>query len=599
MKVISQEEYKKRYGEDDFNRFAGTPTSSENKGTSSLLSPAKESLSSLKTLYGGGEQGIAMKLKNNVQEGAADIQKGFQSGDASQAITGLVKGTTKSALRMGGDVLGTIFAPVGAALEATGINKAFDAVGNAVVDSSLGQKLTDNPTVQKFAMEHPNAGEDFSRALNIALAGLETGKVKPSTIAERTKAQFTPKPKAPAVPEAPAKTIEQMRAEKIKQGFEEQNTRLKSADKSFSKNTKVYTNPDGTKTTVTPVDTFAKYNITPTVEKGGIDMGDYQMGTGALGKIKENVLSIDEAIDTSLKNTGRGVPLDDFKTRAIEAIKRDETLKESGKVGSTVKKLEGVFDDFKESYGETVQEIDVNNIRKTMNRDFNLDTVDVSRVIGDVAREIVYNSTPEQTVKTLLRQQGELLSAKKYAETVNGTKVTGGRLGNMAMRTAGAVAGSTLHNMPVIGPLLGMVGGEYLARAMQQTQFKSPIVEAKAFFQRSNSNTPTTNANTIPSKASIPENTTPSQKPVNMQGGYIKNPLKSATPVEVSKSVDSYDLVNIRDYLKTGNIRSFQRLTPLFEATGIDNMTFTDLNIFLKKVLELNTQKLPVTSSKK
>lgn len=546
MQTLSPEEFKKKYGASAISQFA--PVTPQTSTLSNIAAPAKESVSALGTLYGGGDQGIANKLKTDVQQGASDISKGFTGGTVKSVGEGIIKGTTKAGARTAGDIANTIFAPVGAVLGATGINKVFDKVGQAVVDSPLGQKITDNKSVQDFAVAHPNAGEDFGRALNLALAGSETGK-----IGEKAKVEALPET---PTPKAPPKTIEQMRADKIKQGFEEQNARLKTADRSFNKNTKTYTGPDGAKTTITPIDTFAKYNITPTVEKGGIDMGDYQQGKGALGKIKEQVSTIDEAIDKSLTDTGRGVPIEDFKSKAIDAIKNDDTLKQSGKVASTVQKVEGIFNDFKSSYGDIVHETDINNIRKTMNKDFHPDTVDVSRVIGDAAREIVYNSTPEQTVKTLLRQQGELLAAKKYAETINGTKVTGGRLGNMAMRTAGAVAGSTLHNLPVIGPLLGMVGGEYLSRAMQQTQFKSPIAEGKALLQRLKSTEPTANANNIPNKAIITEDSTPIEKPINYKSGYVKNPLGKAVP-----EGDRNSLINIIDNIRSKGKEG--KFTPL------------------------------------
>jgi hypothetical protein len=367
------------------------------------------------------------------------------------------------------------------------------------------------------------------------------------------------------VPDVLTKNVEQMRAEKIKSGYEEQNTRLKTVDKSFNENTKTYKNEDGTTQKVTPIETFEKHNITPVIDKGSIQMGSYKTGEGALGKIREKVADLDSQIDIKIKesSTGKGVPLDEFKNNAIKEIMNDPNLKRSGKVASTVKKLETVFEDYKNSYGDVLQETEINAIRKVMNADWSPETVDVSRVIGDTAREIVYNVTPDKITKTLLRQQGELLSAKKYAETLNGTKVVGGKLGNMALRGTGAIIGSTVKNAPVVGPVLGMLGGEYAARVLQQSQFKSLGAETKALFQRSNKNQPSNNAKTIPKSTIIPQiNTKTNKIPAipkskssliesikaqkekinkipNKQGGFIKIPKAKNVLTEEAKKYNS------------------------------------------------------------
>lgn len=518
MKTISAEEFKKLHGEAAVQQFGNV---SKKKPSGNAFS---DGFQGLKTLYGGGDQGIARKLQADIQTGASDIQKGLSRGVSGgltpsktlnlgglQAKTNpsgaqdVAKGVFKTGLRTAGDVAGAIFAPIGAAIGATGLGKASDFIADKLINNTqLGNTVTDNPKVQEFAVEQSNAGEDFNRALNLAFGAAETGKIEPSTVLKRTKTQLTPpKITPPTLPDSLTKSVDELRTEKIKSGYEEQNSRLKSADKSFNLNTKTYKAPDGTVTKVTPIDTLMKYNITPVVEKGTINMGDYQTGQGALGKIKEEVGRIDGEIDIKLVDSGTGVPLDVFKEKVIEQVTKDPTFRQGGTVASTIKKLEAIFDDYKQSYGDTIHETEINAIRKIMNQDWKPETMDVSHVIGDAARRIVYDVTPDQSVKMLLRDQGELLSAKKYAQTINGTKVTGGRLGNMAMRTGGAILGSTLRNLPVVGPLLGMIGGEYLARGLQQTQFKSPVAEGRALLQRSKSKTPTTSANTTPKTATI------------------------------------------------------------------------------------------------
>lgn len=534
MKTLTPEEFKKLYGDVGAKALLN---SSKPKQTG-FASNVQESIGGLKTLYGGGEQGIANKLKQDVQAGAQDIQSG-----------NVVKGIAKAGLRTAGDVAGAVYAPIGAAIGVTGFGKLTDKIANSFVNSTIGNKITDNQSVQNFAMSRPNAGEDFNRALNLAFAAFDGGKIDPKTMLDRTKAQMTlPTIKLPDITRG--KSVEEMRTAKIKQGFEEQNSRLKTADKSFNENTKIYKGPDGVESKVTPIDTFGKYNITPSIEKGSINMGDYKTGQGALGKIKEQVASLDGEIDGKIQNSGKGIPIEQFKQITLDAVSKDASIKRSGQVASISKKLESIFNDYQSSYGDMLSETEINAIRKVMNSDWKPETMDTSHVVGDAARQIIYDLTPDKYIQMLLRQQGELLSAKKYAETLNGTKVTGGRLGNMAMRTGGAIIGSTLHNLPVIGPLIGMLGGEYAARALQQSQFKSPIAEGKALLQRSNIKLPTTNAKIIPNNAIPKSSVKPAVKSTglstskqsffdatkanlknksNSQGGFIKNPLAKSS----------------------------------------------------------------------
>ena len=140
-----------------------------------ILGPAKEAATGLGTLYGGGEQGIAMKLKADIEAGAKDIEEGK-----------ILKGVAKAGLRTAGDIASLIFAPIGAAIQATGFNKLTDYLGEKIAETAPLEAITDIPMVQNFALTHPNAEEDFNRALMLMLAGLDRNKIEPSTIIPRT-----------------------------------------------------------------------------------------------------------------------------------------------------------------------------------------------------------------------------------------------------------------------------------------------------------------------------------------------------------------------------------------------------------------------------
>jgi hypothetical protein len=448
---------------------------------------------------------VARNIKNdvvsNVQEGA-DTYTQAREGKKNPILAGF--GIARN-------VTGAMVAPV-----TQTVGAALGTVVNPVVNA-IANKVSDSTAVQDFAAimdKHPDLGNAINdltqTGLNMTVVGggpKVAGKV--ATRVKTSGAQMADTIKSTVTPDiSPVKIATERRA-KLNEGFETQNTRLKSVGKSFEANTKTYKDPKtNTTTTVTPIDTFAKYDVAPVIENGTIKMGDYQTGTGELGKLKAGVDNLDSQIDTLLTDTKQTIPTEDIIQSAIQQAIADPTLKASGKVNVTIKKLMTILDDYSTTYGDTLTPVEINNIRKVMNKDWSPETMDTSRIIGDAAREIVYNSTPDMEVRSLLRNQGELLAAKKYAETINGTKVVGGRLGNMAMRTAGAIIGSTVSKLPVAGPIIGMIGGEYAARALQQTQFRSAWTELKALLQ-SNSTEPTQSANITPNSATIsPKRTT-------------------------------------------------------------------------------------------
>ena len=483
----------------------------------------REGISGLKTTYGGGPNSIGAKIIDNVKTGAKDIQEGvsgvtdvFGRGDAANvaAKTKIAKGVIKAGARTAGDVAGAIYAPVAAAVGATGIGKVFDKAANAIVDSPLGQAITNNKAVQDFAMNHPNAGDDFSRAMSLAFAARDKGKIDPKTVVPRTVEQVKSAGSKITSPvralenkvansEFMNKSVDEMRSNKVRSGYMEQNNRVKSVNNAFKEGTRTYKGLDGKTEKVTPVDTLSKNNIKPEINNGTIDMGDYKNGIGGLGRIKNIVDDIDNQIVTKIGDGSTNIEA--FKKATIAEIKKNSSLKQTGKVEPTLRKIETVFDDYKNSYGENISNKEINAIRKAMNNEWNPETVDAARAVGNAAREIVYNTTSDKAVKALLQEQGKLLAARTYAEAINGTKVTGGRLGNYAMRTGGAVIGSTIKDVPIIGPIAGMLGGEYLARAMQQSQFTSFGAELKALAQRSNKSQPIKSASATPKSSISPK----------------------------------------------------------------------------------------------
>lgn len=273
------------------------------------------------------------------------------------------------------------------------------------------------------------------------------------------------------------KDVQTLRADKITEGLTEQNSKLKTAQKAFDNNTITRTTNEGAKQTITPIDTVAKYNLTPEVKNGSLLTGHN------ITQIDDHLDTLDNTITSKLADTKITVPIDVLRQDMVNAAKKNPILQESGKVQSTIDAANKRIDDFQSTYGDSIPLTTINKIRIRANKDFSPDTADASLAIGDAGRRLVHDATGDNTIKGLLQDQGELLAARKYLNTLNGTKVSHGSIGKYALRTIGAVIGSTVEKAPVIGPLIGAFGGEAVARGLQQAQFKSVGAEGKALVQ--------------------------------------------------------------------------------------------------------------------
>lgn len=471
-----------------------------------LLRKAKQEGKTKEQALGLLAQSRNSQTSTPAKESVVDRVKGV-IGNASQTVRNAVTGQGEYAgqnpLQRGVEATAATFNTVpqtAMAVAPEPVRNAAEAVGEKVNEqfNKLTQFIGSNPDLQKWVMDNPDATDKIINTAKTFQAGGEiagtilSAQGTANTLqkgadlnkAAATKAADTVSNTAQTVKTALTPTAEQIASErnaKMVSGLSEQNTRLKTADKAFTKNTITRVSADGkTKTKITPIDTFVKNDIAPVIEKGSIQMGDYKLGEGELGKIKVKVSALDDQISDKLVKSGQSIKIADLEMKAFEDVMKNPEFKQSGTVGSNVSKLEARFNDYRASYGDSIDIGELNNIRKTANMDFSPDTQDLSRVIGDTSRAVIYKSTPDGSVKKLLQQQGELLAARKYAEAINGTKVTGGRLGNMAMRTGGAVIGTTVQSAPIVGPALGMIGGEFAARALQQSQFKSLWTELRA-----------------------------------------------------------------------------------------------------------------------
>lgn len=122
------------------------------------------------------------KLAQDVQAGAQDFTTAATKGGIAGTPAAL-KGFAKAGGRTAGDAAIAIFAPIssaiGALLNASGGQKLTDATGQVIADKS---GITNLPAFQQFALNHPNAGEDFNRILTLFLSKGEKGQIDPLRI---------------------------------------------------------------------------------------------------------------------------------------------------------------------------------------------------------------------------------------------------------------------------------------------------------------------------------------------------------------------------------------------------------------------------------
>lgn len=147
----------------------------------------------------GSYSDFVPKVQNDVIEGskdfqsASDIAANHANGSFGEGLEDAGKGIFKSAVLPPARFVGAVFAPLSAAIssvmEENGGQKLTDDAGKTIADKS---GITDWPAFQTFAMQHPNAGDDFQQLANLVLLGKEGGneKIEPSTMLDRTKLQI-------------------------------------------------------------------------------------------------------------------------------------------------------------------------------------------------------------------------------------------------------------------------------------------------------------------------------------------------------------------------------------------------------------------------
>lgn len=257
---------------------------------------------------------------------------------------------------------------------------------------------------------------------------------------------------------------------------------------------------DNSRGNTTPITTFEQKGYTPKlVVKDGkvnVDAITNEQGTGAL----DNDLEEESNNATELvKSMQGGVPTEQFKTDVLKEVSQNPDIRDSGNVSKAVSEVERKFSDLKNSYGDVLPWKAIDSIRKTMNKDYNLETRDVSRSIGDTARKFLYeggeipqgllpsvslNQAANTPLKTAMANESELIRARNFALKLRGSVVKGGKIGKYFWDTIGAMAGTAVGSAGgPVGAGLGTIAGTLAAnkgRQVLEGSYFNPVLSKTA-----------------------------------------------------------------------------------------------------------------------
>lgn len=259
--------------------------------------------------------------------------------------------------------------------------------------------------------------------------------------------------------------------------LESQTNNLKTLQRAFA---------DSSTRTTNPITTMEQNGIIKDLRvvdgKVNIENITNPAGTGSL----DNLIQDQQDMGTqAVGQMNGGIKTDDFKNAVIESVQNNAALKASGNVSKIVTEVGRRFDDYTESYGDDIPYKDVNAIRVAMNKNWDPDTWDAEKAIGNAARTILYNgSGAGTTLKSAMANEQELINAKEFAQKLGGTAVKGGRLGKyIADLGAGIVGGIAGSTMGPVGTGIGAAAAGATADKLMgiyQSNYFNPVMGGAA-----------------------------------------------------------------------------------------------------------------------
>ena len=213
---------------------------------------------------------------------------------------------------------------------------------------------------------------------------------------------------------------------------------------------------------------------------------------GYIPRVNKGLLDASDIIDDTTTRIGERIDAVDqyvsaFDDRLVSLTQMEreamQILRQSPDIGANLIKsnneLAQMFQSYRLKYGENVNPRILNAMRKEMNsktKSFLKDKFvqDSEDAVADIARKYIDNLTGDDVVRRVNAEIAKIGSARKMARLVDGQAVEFGKMGQWFARTIGAMMG-TSTGVPIIGTLLGAMGGEMLIKMFQRGAFSSIV----------------------------------------------------------------------------------------------------------------------------
>lgn len=371
----------------------------------------------------------------------------------------------QSPIRAVGAVGGAIGDVVGAGLEATGVDKIIGGAISPVVESGkVQQAMAAYKTLPQETQEVLGA---IVNTANIPLAGTGVGLAKSGVEAGlKTTGAAAGKVAAKVAP-----TTEKATANTYK-GIMDVVENKKSLLNSFQKSEG--TGKDPIRVIAENPDYLVKINSEAKTIDAADAITNMKRDIEEYSTIRDNVLA---TADQTLPAVPTNQVIRDVSTKFNS--KNYKTYLDEGE--KAVKEVVTKLRTLKKLYPENVSRLELNEVRKGLDETINsfTDTKLKDRMRADlrtVFKETLEASIPESgLLKELNAKIGDIIDASKFAETkLNGTKVKGGGLTDLAMKATGANIGAAGAG-GVFGGIPGAVAGYAISDFLSKQLIKNAI----------------------------------------------------------------------------------------------------------------------------
>lgn len=252
-----------------------------------------------------------------------------------------------------------------------------------------------------------------------------------------------------------------------------------SVNRMLEKQARGRTRADGTKVTKENlVRGLAEEGYIPIVE------GKLAKFDRVIDNLSERQARIAESIDPLLATVPQITTLSSLRSRAAQVLRGSPQI--GADLTASLKELDRFFDSFKTKYGDNLSALEVNEIRKQMNRRtrafgddaFKQDTADA---VADATRIRIDEIVESGIVRQANAEIGKLFGLKRTAEIFNNRTINVGVFGGQMGRYIGVVGASGIGFTAggpgglVVAGIAASYGGEVVAKILRDRAFSNKI----------------------------------------------------------------------------------------------------------------------------